>query len=182
MKNIFNIVALGLSLLLPTYVSALSAVAVLKGTSNVTGVIYFDQDSPDSAVHITGNITGLTPNAQRGFHVHEFGDLTNGCNSTGTHYNPFKKTHGAPTDAVRHVGDLGNVQSDGSGVAILDITDHVISLSGDYSIMSRGVVVHVGTDDLSRGGTPDSLTTGNAGGRAACGVIGWRPAPKPSSP
>jgi len=178
MKTIFNIAALGLSLLLPTYVNAWSAVAVLKGTGDVSGVIYFDQSSDSgSGVHVTGNITGLTPNAQRGFHVHEFGDLTNGCNSTGTHYNPLNQTHGAPRDSVRHVGDLGNVQSDDNGVAVLDFTDSVISLSGDYSIVGRGVVVHVGTDDLGLGGTPDSLTTGNAGGRAACGVIGWRPTP-----
>ena len=29
-----------------------------------------------------------------------------------------------------------------------------------------------GTDDLGKGGFEDSKTTGHAGGRAACGVIG----------
>jgi len=32
--------------------------------------------------------------------------------------------------------------------------------------------VHEGEDDLGRGGHETSKVTGNAGGRAACGVIG----------
>ena len=31
--------------------------------------------------------------------------------------------------------------------------------------------MHAGTDDLGKGGHADSLKTGNAGGRAACGVM-----------
>lgn len=40
------------------------------------------------------------------------------------------------------------------------------------SIIGRSVVVHTGIDDLGKGGHPDSKKTGNAGGRAGCGVIG----------
>jgi len=32
--------------------------------------------------------------------------------------------------------------------------------------------VHADEDDLGRGGFPDSKTTGHAGARIACGVIG----------
>lgn len=139
---------------------------------NVNGTLHFVQDTSSGTVKITGEIHGLVPNALRGFHVHEFGDISSGCASTGSHYNPTNSTHGAPTDAVRHVGDLGNVQSDENGVAVLDFEDSVISLQGAWNIVGRAMVVHVGTDDLGRGGNENSTTTGNSGARAACGVIG----------
>lgn len=63
------------------------------------------------------------------------GDVTNGCVSAGSHYNPDGKTHGAPQDSNRHVGDLGNVRSDASGIVTLDIADSQISLNGPYSII-----------------------------------------------
>lgn len=84
----------------------------------------------------------------------------------------FKKNHGAPTAEERHVGDLGNVVADSSGVAKIDFSDNVISLSGEHCIIGRAVVVHSGEDDLGLGGQSDSLTTGHAGDRLACGVIG----------
>ena len=153
------------------------AVARLSGNSNVTGTIYFTQTSPTGPVYIRGELRNLDPNAERGFHIHELGDLTDGCMSTGSHYNPFGASHGGPKDLKRHVGDLGNIRSDAGGVAKIDFSDNVISLVGPLSIVGRAVLVHTGTDDLGRGGNEDSLKTGNAGGRAACGVIGYTKKP-----
>jgi len=144
------------------------AVCVLKSDC-VDGVVHFEQTGGE--VKLTGSISGLDA-GQHGFHVHEFGDNTNGCVSAGGHFNPDSCTHGAPTDAVRHVGDLGNVVAGDDKVANVNITDNVISLTGPNSIIGRTVVVHAGIDDLGKGGHEQSLTTGNAGGRLACGVIG----------
>ncbi|CUM62961.1 uncharacterized protein PRCAT00000521001 [Priceomyces carsonii] len=148
------------------------AVAVLRGDSKVTGVVNFEQASESDPTTITYKISGNDANAKRGFHIHTFGDNTNGCTSAGPHFNPFSKEHGAPEDDNRHVGDLGNVSTDGSGIASGTIKDSVVKLLGANSILGRTVVVHSGTDDLGKGGNAESKKTGNAGTRPACGVIG----------
>jgi len=145
------------------------AVCVLLG-EQVKGVLHFEQAS-NGPVEIKGEITGLTP-GNHGFHVHEFGDYTNGCMSSGPHFNPTKTTHGAPDDAVRHVGDLGNVVANNDGTAAVNITDSIIQLSGPNGILGRTIVVHADPDDLGKGGHELSAVTGNAGARVACGIIG----------
>lgn len=149
-----------------------SAVAVLRGDTSVSGVVRFEQASESEPTTVSWEITGNDPNALRGFHIHQFGDNTNGCTSAGPHFNPFGKTHGAPDVEDRHVGDLGNVTTDASGVAKGSKKDSYIKLLGENSIVGRTVVVHAGVDDLGKGGNEESVKTGNAGGRNACGVIG----------
>ncbi|XP_057480364.1 superoxide dismutase [Cu-Zn], chloroplastic [Actinidia eriantha] len=153
--------------------AAKKAVAVLKGTSNVEGVVTLTQDD-DGPTTVKVCITGLTP-GPHGFHLHEYGDTTNGCISTGAHFNPNKMTHGAPEDEIRHAGDLGNIVANAEGVAEATIVDKQIPLSGPNSVVGRAFVIHELEDDLGKGGHELSLTTGNAGGRLACGVVGLTP-------
>ena len=144
--------------------------AVCKLEGDVQGVIRFVQEG--SKCHISGKVTGLQPGLH-GFHVHQYGDRTNGCTSTGGHWNPKGLEHGGPADDVRHFGDLGNITADSDGTAVVEITDSYVTLTGEYSVIGRAIVVHADEDDLGRGGFPDSKTTGHAGGRLACGVIGF---------
>ena len=84
------------------------------------------------------------------------------------HFNPTNQPHAAPDAAARHEGDMGNVEADSSGNAKLDYVDHQISLGNDAkSAIGRSVVVHAKPDDLK------TQPSGDAGGRIACGVIGW---------
>lgn len=145
------------------------AVCVFQAGS-VSGYVKFHQEL-GANVTVEGNITGL-PQGQHGFHVHQNGDMTDGCTSAGSHYNPFNKNHGAPDVQERHVGDLGNIEADESGSAVFCLTDHLLNLNGEYSIVGRSVVVHADQDDLGLGGHDDSLTTGHAGARIGCCVIG----------
>ncbi|CAH2060318.1 unnamed protein product [Thlaspi arvense] len=149
--------------------AAKKAVAVLKGTSDVEGVVTLTQeDTGPTTVNV--RITGLAP-GPHGFHLHEFGDTTNGCISTGPHFNPNNMTHGAPQDEIRHAGDLGNIIANADGVAETTLVDNQIPLTGPNSVVGRAFVVHELKDDLGKGGHELSLTTGNAGGRLACGMV-----------
>lgn len=66
----------------------LRAVAYVTG-KNIHGNVTFTQNNCGEAVLIEVAVVGLLP-GQHGFHVHEKGDLTGGCGSTGGHYNPDK--------------------------------------------------------------------------------------------
>jgi len=148
------------------------AVCVVRGDAGITGTITFEQESESSPTKISWDISGHDPNAKRGMHVHAFGDNTNGCISAGPHFNPHNKTHGAPEDENRHVGDLGNIETDAQGNSKGEVLDNFVKVIGPLSVVGRTVVVHAGTDDLGKGGNEESLKTGNAGPRPACGVIG----------
>ncbi|XP_043673369.1 superoxide dismutase [Cu-Zn]-like [Vespula pensylvanica] len=123
-------------------------------------------------VKINGTITGLSPGIH-GFHVHEKGDLREGCDSAGPHFNPYMVNHGAPNDPLRHVGDLGNIEVGPDGVAQINGMDHYLSLVGVRGAIGRALVIHAKPDDFGRGGTEESIKTGSAGARLACGIIGF---------
>lgn len=120
---------------------------------------------------MTGTIQGLKPGLH-GFHVHALGDISNGCISTGPHFDPEHQDHGGPQDLQRHVGDLGNIASDRGGVAVINLTDSKISLNGPNAVIGRSLVIHDNPDDLGRGSDNESKKTGNTGPAVACGIIG----------
>jgi Cu-Zn family superoxide dismutase len=142
-----------------------SATAELQplGGSTVTGKVTFTEK--DGKVLVEADISGLMP-GKHGFHIHEFGDCSApDGSSAGGHFNPEGHMHGAP-GASSHPGDLGNLDADGNGRAMLTITlEKATIASGPLSIVGRGLIVHEKADDLV------SQPVGEAGGRQACAVI-----------
>lgn len=62
-----------------------TAVAVLRGDSNIKGNVTFEQGSEGAPTTVSWDITGHDASAKRGMHVHAYGDNTNGCTSAGPH-------------------------------------------------------------------------------------------------
>lgn len=69
-----------------------SAIALIsgEGESAVRGELTFIQPHPPAGgVLVQGNVTGLPP-GKHGMHVHQSGDMRQGCEKLGEHFNPFK--------------------------------------------------------------------------------------------
>lgn len=150
----------------PSYVADL---VPTKG-SDVAGSVRFEttlNKSNQEIVVITANIRGLTPGAHA-LNVHENGDVTcDDASCTGASFNPQDRPHGAP-DALkkfgasachyvgegcllwRHIGDLGNVVADPSGVVDVSFKDPYVTLKPgkEANIVGRSVVVRAGADDF----------------------------------
>lgn len=149
----------------------LNAICILnQNDNNVKGTIHFK--NINNKLYIKYNISGLS-DGEHGFHVHEYGDLSDNCNSGCSHFNPFNETHGGPNSNHRHAGDLGNIISK-NNVAKGTIVDNILSLDFNKKtcIIGRMMIVHEQKDDLGLGNNDESLKTGNAGKRLACGIIG----------
>ena len=146
----------------------IKAIAQLEHTvGDVQGAIKFKQ-KPGQPTIIKGIVKGLTP-GKHGFHIHEYGDLSDGCDSAGGHYNPDGVDHGNLKQG--HVGDLGNIVADKSGTARFQLKAERVILK---DVVGRAIVIHADADDLGKGGDEESLKTGNAGDRLGCGVIRLR--------
>ena len=167
---------------------------------NLEGYILFTQQNKSCNVVVEVKLSGL-PIGIHGFHIHEknikqeyINDLKKGktvkdlCNTLGGHFNPFGTHHGSYKYATkRHAGDLiNNLEVDDSGTVNIIFVDPLISLYEEdiNCILNRSIVIHENPDDEGLLGLKalienrklnkvqeESLKTGNAGKRIACGNI-----------
>ena len=138
--------------------------------NKVNGTVNFQERN--NKLIIEYNIKNLS-DGKHGFHIHRCGDITKGCSSGCQHFNPFNKNHGSLTSKDSHAGDLGNIISkDGISKGRI-VTSKIDIIPGSKkSIIGRMIIVHEDKDDLGLGNNKESLNTGNAGRRLACGIIG----------
>ena len=143
---------------------AAAALEPTKG-STVRGTAAFVQAG--GKVRVTAKVTGLKPNSEFGFHVHEAGDCSSGDGmSAKGHFNPYGKPHAHAGTPERHAGDLTSLKSDASGTASMTVELDVITVApGQASVVGRGLIVHAQRDDYK------TQPTGDAGDRSACAVI-----------
>ena len=144
-----------------------TATAKLEATKGnaVSGLVQFTQRG--EKVMVTGEITGLRPNGEHGFHIHDKGDCSSGDGmSTGGHFNPNAKAHGEHEHSEHHAGDLVSLKANAAGVAKFSYESAGISVgSGATDVVDRGLIVHRDADDFK------TQPTGNSGPRLACAVI-----------
>ncbi len=132
--------------------------------NNVRGLVMFHEK--DGHVMVHAKLSGLKPNGEHGFHMHEKGDCASlDGTSAGGHFNPDGKPHG-PQSAAHHAGDMPALKADANGKVDQKFMLHGPTVAaGPASIDGRSVIVHIAPDDYA------TQPTGNSGARIACGVI-----------
>lgn len=142
-----------------------SASVEARSDSTLQGSARFSSVSGGLGVHL--EVTHATPGLH-GVHVHEKGDCSDPkATSAGPHFSPGAGAHhGGPATAMRHGGDLGNLEVDATGKGVLDVVVAGLSLEDPATgVVGRAIVVHEKGDDLA------TDPSGNSGARIGCGVI-----------
>lgn len=174
-----------------------SKYSIITNGYNIQGYILFEQLSINDPVLVTVNLSNL-PNGVHGFHIHEkalsefllnnIDKYKNICNELGGHFNPYNTVHGSyALKTERHAGDLINNLIVNNNKVSIKFLDHLISLFDTEinCILNKSIVIHESEDDQGIPGhnaiinnktnltkrEKESLITGNAGKRIACGNI-----------
>ena len=132
--------------------------------NSTSGTVWFTQQG--LRVDVRVQVSGLTPNQEHGFHVHEKGDCSSRDGmSAGGHFDPGGRPHG-PQNAPHHGGDMPSLKADAAGNAQATFQIESVSVgTGIDGLVGRAVIVHAKPDDYT------TQPTGNSGARIACGVI-----------
>lgn len=136
-----------------------AAVSEISGTSGIMGVVRFSQ-AAEGACIIDGVIDGLQQGQMHRLRIHELGDLSNGCESTGPVYDP--EPSGTNHRRPKRYGSLGEIDVDENGRSIFRRTNDIVKV---WDIIGRSLVVCSQSPSQAQRGDVDSCA------RLACGII-----------
>ena len=146
------------------------------------GTVWLDEE--DGGVEIEVAVSGLEPGFH-GFHLHTVGECEVGSAdpndpaktgdflSAGGHLGADAGDHG------EHAGDLPSLLVDSTGAARLTVRTDAVTMADLQDEDGTAVMIHSGRDNSAHvperyapeGPDADTLKTGDAGDRVACGVI-----------
>ena len=148
----------------------MEANAIFKD-DNINGIITFKEDlqSKDIIVDISLKCNNIS-DGKYGLIIYNLGDISEGSNSLGEHFNPNSRLHGDINSG--HIGDLGNIEINNG------ICKHIwrvkkIKIRCANSILGRGIVIHSKEDDLGSADNAESKKTGNIGEAISYALIGY---------
>jgi Cu-Zn family superoxide dismutase len=157
-----------------------AATVLHDATGQRVGVASFRERHGEVAV--TAAVWGLAPGFH-GFHVHTTGICVPPFTSSGGHFSLPDQTHGD------HAGDLPSLLVNEDGTGELHFATDRFTLNDLFDADGSALMVHEGRDNYANipdryiseqtgmpGPDAATLATGDAGARAACGVIerSWR--------
>ena len=124
----------------------------------------------DHGVRVAGEVRGLPPGSEHGFHIHDTGSCADNARASGGHFNPAGGVHGKFAAPGSHAGELPSLVADSAGVARFSVDVHSISLNeaAANNVIGRALVVHKDPDDYT------TQPAGNSGARIACAIIAKR--------
>jgi superoxide dismutase, Cu-Zn family len=155
------------------------AVAVLSDANGQeVGVAVFKERH--GKVDVDAEVWRVAPGFH-GFHVHATGECVPPFTSAGGHFNPASVSHGD------HAGDMPSLLVNEDGTGELRFETDRFSLSELFDADGSAVIVHAGRDNFANipdryhshtydtfGPDTDTLATGDAGARTACGAVELR--------
>jgi superoxide dismutase, Cu-Zn family len=144
-------------------------VEMVDRDGNVAGGARLEPEG--EGVRISVRVTGLTPGAQHGFHIHERGRCDPpDFETAGGHFAPHGREHGFENPRGPHAGDLPNLRANERGVAdtTFVVTSVRLGTAGADAIQRPGgtaLMVHARPDDYR------TDPSGESGDRILCGVM-----------
>lgn len=124
----------------------MKAIALFNEQNGIKGYVSFEQQSSKTPLKIVFDLKGFQPHSTHAIHIHEYGDLSEGCKSLGAHFNPTNTVHFHSEQG--HAGDLfNNFITDRYGNFYYEYCTSKLALMGKLSVLGRSVVIHQFPDD-----------------------------------